>query len=280
MLHSLCGERKCCQKSSENLAEACSSSRVLVNISKNKQPGRGDPKQSKSYQVLLKNINNPLVPLQLRFFEETAAKLESFVLRFQTDNPMVLFLVSHLEAIIRELCSKVILDDAREDAQSTRSLMKLDVTDKSIQKVTPNLGFGLKSDIKNLKAVKKVRDSHAHIFLLEVKKFLSSLCNHLLTKPPIQSQFACCCRSINPIFMDKYPDSCRKLLDQILEKLVSSKHFTEVNADAAKNEYANFLQTVATKNRSSFQDFRVDEVGLNEFFMGYFNPLNASVALI
>ena len=69
------------------------------------------------------------------FFEETAAKLESFLHRFQTDKPMVPFLVSHLEAIIREMCSKLILDDVMEDAQSTRNLMKLDVTDKSIQKV-------------------------------------------------------------------------------------------------------------------------------------------------
>ena len=59
--------------------------------------------------------------------------------------------------------------------------MKLDVTDKSIQKVTPNLCFGLKSDLKNLKAAKKVTDCHAHNLLLEVK----NLCNHLLTKTPI-----------------------------------------------------------------------------------------------
>ena len=63
--------------------------------------------------------------------------------------------------------------------------MKLDVTDKSIQKVTPNLCFDLKSDLKNLKAAKKVTDCHAHNPLLEVKNFLSSLCNHLLTKTPI-----------------------------------------------------------------------------------------------
>ena len=52
-----------------------------------------------------------------------------------------------------------------EDAQSTRSLTKLDVIDKSIQKGTPNLGLGLESDLKNLKAAKKVTDSHTHNFL-------------------------------------------------------------------------------------------------------------------
>ena len=145
-------------------------------------------------------------------------------------------------------------------------MMKLDVTDKSIQKVTPNLCFGLKSDLKNLKAAKKVTDCHAHNLLLEVKNFHSSLCNHLLTKAPIQSQIARRCRSINPIVMAKYPDSCRKLFERVLEKLVSSKHFTEANADAAKNDYANFLQTVVKKIRSSFQDFQVDEVTLDYFF--------------
>ena len=142
--------------------------------------------------------------------------------------------------------------------------MKLDVTDKSIQKVTPNLCFGLKSDLKNLKAAKKVTDCHN--LLLEVKNFLSSLCNHLLTKTPIQSQIARRCRSIDPIVMVKYPDSCRKLFERVLEKLLSSKHFTEANADATKNDYANSLQTVVKKIRSSFQDFQVDEVTLDYFF--------------
>ena len=58
-------------------------------LPKNKQPGRGDPKQSKSCQALLKNINNPRVPLQLR----------SFLRRSQTGKPIVPFLARHLEAI-------------------------------------------------------------------------------------------------------------------------------------------------------------------------------------
>ena len=144
---------------------------------------------------------------------------------------------------------------------------------KVFKKVTPNLGFDLKSDLKNLKPAKKVTDSDALNFLLEVKKFFSSLCNHLSTKIPIQSQFACCCRRINPIYMIEYPELCRKLFDPVWEKLLFSKHFTEANADAAKSEYANFLLTVVKKILSSFQDFQVDELGLDEFFMRYLNPI-------
>ena len=56
--------------------------------------------------------------------------------------------------------------------------MKLDVTNKSIQKVTPYLGFGWKSNFKNLQAANEVTNSHTDNFLF-----------HLLTKSPIQSQF-------------------------------------------------------------------------------------------
>ena len=66
---------------------------------------------------------------------------------------MVPFLVSHREHM-KKMCSKLILEDVMEDVQISRSLMKLDVTYNSIQKVTANLDFGLKSDVKNLKAAK------------------------------------------------------------------------------------------------------------------------------
>ena len=69
--------------------------------------------------------SNPFVPLQLRFFEETGAKLERFLRRFQTDKLMVPFLVSHFETIIREMYSKLILNDIMEDA---RSLIKLSMS--------------------------------------------------------------------------------------------------------------------------------------------------------
>ena len=61
-------------------------------------------------------------------------------------------------------------------------------------------------------------------------------------------------------------ESC---LTEFWRNLSLQNIITETNADASKNEYANFLQTVIKKNRSLFQDFQVDVVGLDEFFMRY-----------
>ena len=69
--------------------------------------------------------------------------------------------------------------------------------------------------------------------------------------------------------MAEYPETCKKLFDKVLEKLVICKHFASTQADAAKNEYSNFLQNVVKKNLPAFQDYQIKENSLDEFFMRY-----------
>ena len=69
--------------------------------------------------------------------------------------------------------------------------------------------------------------------------------------------------------MSENQSSSKKLFNLILEKLVSSHHLTANQADNAKSQYANFLQTIVNRNRSSFNDFNVDESRLDEFLMSY-----------
>ena len=177
-----------------------------------------------------------------------------FLQRFQTGAPMVPFLVDTLDELMRYMCSKFILNDVLEKAKTTTSLIKLNMLDRNIQKVTTEVSFGLKSHLKDLKKEKKVKESEVHLFLQEVKQLLTTVCNHLLTESPINSHFARCCRSLNPVYMAEYPETCKKLFDKILEKLVISKHVASTQADAAKNEYSNFLQTVVKKNLPVFRD--------------------------
>ena len=238
-------------------------------LPKYKQPGKGDPKQNKSYHVLLKKHTNPLVPLYFKFFESIATKLNAFLRRFQTDSPMVPFLVTKLEEVVRALCSKFILDKVMEDSGEVRKLIKIDVFDKNKQKVNVALGFTLKDEIKSMKKNGKVKDTQLLNFYSNTKMFLATLCNHLLTKTPLQSQFARCCRCFNPHIMAEYQPSCKKMFNKILEKLISCRHITTNQGDSAKSEYANFLQTIVNKNQSSFTDFNIDDDRLDVFLLSY-----------
>ena len=107
--------------------------------------------------------------------------------------------------------------------------------DRNVEKVTTEVSFRLKSHLKNLKKEKQVKEPELHLFLQEVKQFLAALCNHLLTKYPTNFHLARCCRSLNPVYVAEYPETCKKLFDKILEKLVICKHVTSTQVDAAKN---------------------------------------------
>ena len=126
-------------------------------------------------------------------FEEVAAKLNKFPCRFEINALMFPFLVDTLEEIVREMCNKFIFDNVLEKLTSTTALIKLNVHDKNIHKGIAHVGFGLKQEISELKKEGKVKDTKICCFFDNVKQFLSTLCNHLLTKSPLQYQYARCC---------------------------------------------------------------------------------------
>ena len=78
---------------------------------------------------------------------------------------MVPFPVDTVDELIRYLCSKFVLN-VLEKSKTTTSLIRLNMLDRNI------------------------------LFLHEVKQFLVTFCNHLLTKSLINSHFARCCRSL------------------------------------------------------------------------------------
>ena len=77
-----------------------------------------------------------------------------FLKRFQADSPKVPFLVDILDELIRYTCSQFILNDVLEKAKTT-SLMKLNMLDRNLQKVTAEESFGLKSHLKVIYFCKK-----------------------------------------------------------------------------------------------------------------------------
>ena len=66
-----------------------------------------------SYEFLLSQMNDPLVPIKLYFFEEAAKKLNNFLVTFQTSClhyfPVVSFIVDSLVNLVRSFVKRFIL---------------------------------------------------------------------------------------------------------------------------------------------------------------------------
>ena len=75
-------------------------------LPKNKQPGLGKPGANTSYDHLCKAVKDFLVPVKVLFFEESAKKLNEFLVFFQTDKPMALFVMETMKDLIKTLMRK------------------------------------------------------------------------------------------------------------------------------------------------------------------------------
>ena len=85
---------------------------------KSKIPEKGKTGTNTSYDHLCLIQKDPLVPLKLHFFEDIAKILNSFLVLYQTNKPMVSFLVEILETLLWSLFAKFIRKDAFESDKS------------------------------------------------------------------------------------------------------------------------------------------------------------------
>ena len=66
-----------------------------------------------------------------------------------------------------------------------------------------------------------------------------------------------------------FADSCQKLFNHILQKLVNTQHISSEFADESKVQYAAFLQNIVKADKTNFQNYSIDDNKLDEFFIGY-----------
>ena len=100
---------------------------------------------------------------------------------------MVPFLVDSLENFIRNFAEKLILSDVLKKAKNTYKLSRIDFTDQNIKKRLYEASFATDHDLRMLKKQGKVTDSKINAFKVETKKFLFTLCNHIIEKIPLNS---------------------------------------------------------------------------------------------
>ena len=139
---------------------------------------------------------------------------------------------------------------------------------KTVIKET-EFSFAIKHELRALKRDGKISDSLIYTFKIEAKNFLSTLCNHILEKSPLNSYFAWCTRSLSPLYLAEAPESGEKYFSGLLSKLVQYRQIKPSEVDVAKEEFSHFLCFVVRENKVYFSEYNFDSDCLDEFYMRY-----------
>ena len=128
---------------------------------------------------------------RLMFFESVARQFDQFLVRYQTDKPMVPFLCGDLDMIVRGLCQRFMKQSVLDVASSTAHLAKLNVDDVDSHLPHSQIDPGLcaAKKLKELAAVtsvkQKLSERERMAFRMECKKGLVCATKKLLEKCPI-----------------------------------------------------------------------------------------------
>ena len=85
------------------------------------------PKNNKSFDTLVQYHSNAFMIVQFDVLKELASKLNVFLVKFQTDSPMIPFLFDVPETLLRSLMKRFALRAKLEEVNTPYQLIKLDL---------------------------------------------------------------------------------------------------------------------------------------------------------
>ena len=130
-------------------------------------------------------ITHSLIKSKFKYFAEVAKSISSFLVTFQTDNPVVLILAQSVGEIISNYASSFLLKDTLSNANSCLHLSKIDFKDSAKQKrlINPELNVRVKLELSHLQKNGKFSTNQALRFKRDIVNFLYTLCSRIQKSP-------------------------------------------------------------------------------------------------
>ena len=221
------------------------------------------PKNNKSYALLAQSYTDKLMKFKFQMFNDLASILNTFLVSFQTDAPMIPFMSDAVEKIMRRLMKMFLLTSVVENASTPYKLIKIDVdlaTNRlpvDQMKLPTATNALLKSSDIIYEQKSKLRK--------ECRTLLSRLVAKLQERSPLQYVIVRVSAALSPVNMLGDKEASIIKFNTLVDKLYSHERLNSVQADAAKAEYEDFLSIVVMQNMTSFEQFKPSETRLDTF---------------
>ena len=125
---------------------------------------------------------------KFKFFAATAKILNSFLVKFKTNNPVVLFLAEVVEEIMHLFGSSFLIKETLSKANTCLCLSKLNFNDPFLYKhpgdVDQVIGVTLEHSI--IRRNGKINENQVLNFKRDVVSFVSKICTYLAENSPIK----------------------------------------------------------------------------------------------
>ena len=218
-----------------------------------------------SYETLVRNIEDAYIPLKLQFFQDIASHLQGFLTAFQSNDPMVPFIEKALVDIFQSLMKMIVKPDVLAKADTGLKLAKLDLS-KAENLIATEL-IKLPTATKSLLSTSNLPNDHRkRDFKRSCKDMLVKMISKLQERSPLKYGIARYASALSPQVMVSKKERCVALFDKLVDRLYECSRVTSKEADMAKKEYFQFLQSANSDLKDEFLTFKPDKMRLDHFF--------------
>ncbi|KAJ8048381.1 hypothetical protein HOLleu_00669 [Holothuria leucospilota] len=220
--------------------------------------------QTKSFDTVKESIKDPLIEAKISAFLSVAKEIHPFLVRYQTDRPMIPFLTTDLHEVLKGVMKRFLKKELHSDVNKILKVTQMDVNESKNHCPISEVGIGFLPERK-VKALvttkKKISDRAALEFKSDCKNFLIRIAHKLLEKSPIQYQLVRCAVCLDSRRMVLYQRDCEIKFKRILVHFVNAKRLKEEECDVILREYSDFFEVVAS-SPSTYREFNPHKEGV------------------
>ena len=234
------------------------------------------PKKHEGYQYVAKAVTlDKLLKAKHHFWISLAQDFHPFLATYQLNRPMVPFLASDLEKLLRSIMSRFLKDSVTTSAKTFTQLAKIDVTSDDNSKLSKAVDIGIitKREVDGLRKNEKITQREQRQFQLDCKVFLTRTSEKLLEKCPLKFPMVRFLRCLDPQVMAGPISISVKLYERLLSILLDAKWVRETEVDFLKKEYASFVADDVHSNPKTLHEFeeydKVSSEGVDYFLATY-----------
>ena len=222
--------------------------------------------KTKSYTVVAKMVQDPLLESKLATFVSISKIVEDFLTVYQTDKPMVPFLAEDLDNLLRNLMRRFVKKDVLKSATSVTKLAAVDVTKAGVIRQHSKINSGFVSE----KLVSRLRDQ-GHIserqvleFHMETCEFMKTIVTRLLNKSPITFSLVRNLSCLAPHVLLGDQEVCTDRFKRVLTVVNSAKLVKDDDCDQILQQFDAFIRDVQWDEK--FKEFKKNVDSLDKLY--------------
>ena len=235
-----------------------------------------EPAKHEGYNLVKKAVTtDKLLKAKHHFWISLAQDFQPFLQIYQAERPLIPFLASDLEKLLRDVMSRYLKTDVMTSANSYLKLVKVDPEsqENTVSSSQIDVGIVTKRELNKLKEQKTISQKQKLEFEINCKAFLTRTTEKLLEKSPLKFPVVRHLRCLNPQIMAGPLEFSAKLFERLLGCLIDAKRVREVDADLLKKEYSSFITEVVHSNAATlllFQKYdKVKDERIDLFLAAY-----------